>query len=337
MRIVHLVATGSGWGGLEFAVAEIVTTQAKQGRDTVLVACPDVCKQLPAYVKRVVFDFRASRYNPVFLRKLTRVLQTLHPDILHVHANKGAAIARRVAPFLPETKRVATIHNTKKRTAVFKGMDAVIAVSRKAGECLGGLEHTVIWNAIKAPAPDTPSPADLPRKAHGRFTVASYGRFVAAKGFNILLEAVAPLEDVDLWLVGDGKLQTPLKRQVMRLGLKERVWLPGFRSDCEAIVSKADLFVLPSLREGFPLALVQMLHREVPVLATRVAGAEEILPDDCLVEVGDVSALRERLRWTMKNREDHRALMEPVYRLAKEKLEIGYYCERLDEVYASVL
>lgn len=335
-RVVHLVATASGWGGLERAGVEVATQQCLSGMDVVLVASKDVCSRLPEGVQGVPFDFSASRHNPLFLWRLIKVLRSISPGILHLHANKGASIGKMVRPFLPKVKTVATIHNTKKTVSAFKGHNAVVAVSKKAGESLKGIPHKVIWNAISKPGALV-APVDLPKKEMGDFTVAAYGRFVAAKGFDVLLEAIAPLEHVNLWLVGDGKLRPDIERQVAQLGLQDRVWFPGFRKDAEAIVSHSDMFALPSRYEGFPFTLVEMLHQRVPIIAAKVAGAEEILPAQCLVEIEDVEALRERIRWAMESPEEHRALMEPVFSLAERELEIGYYCEQLNAVYLSVL
>lgn len=335
-KVVHLVGTASGWGGLERAAVEVVTEQARRGMDVVLVASRDVCDRLPDGVVGVPFDFSASRRSPFMIWRLRQAVKQLHPEILHLHANKAAAIGKCLRFFLPGVKTVATIQNTKRSVACFRGHDAVIAVSRMAGQSLGGLSHEVIWNAIPRPNP-CPSPADLPVKGEDRVTLAAYGRFVEAKGFDLLLEAIAPLEGVDLWLVGDGKLSEAIGAQVETLGLSDRVWMPGFRTDAESIVAQADLFLLPSRHEGFPFTLVEMLHREKLVIASKVAGAEEILPDACLVEIGDIAGLRERIVWAMDNIEAMDRLMRPVFELAKQNLEIGCCCDRIDLIYRNSL
>ncbi len=335
-KIVHLVATASGWGGLERAAVEVAAEQSRRGMDVVLLASGDVCARLPDGVAGVPFDFSASRRSPLLIWRLRRALKRLRPGLLHLHANKAAAIGKTLRVFLPGLKTVATIQNTKRSVSAFGGHDAVVAVSRLAGQSLGGLPHEVIWNAIPRPVAED-LPVDLPKKREGAMTIAAYGRFVEAKGFDLLLEAIAPLREVDLWLVGDGKLRTDIEAQIERLELGGRVWLPGFRADAEAIVSQSDLFLLPSRHEGFPFTLVEMLHRRKPVIASKVAGAEEILPEGCLVEIGDVEGLRSRIEFAQGNLDALAPSLAPVFDLARERLEIGYCCDRLNEVYQRVL
>ena len=111
-KVVHLVGTASGWGGLERAAVEVVTEQARRGMDVVLVASRDVCDRLPDGVVGVTFDFSASRRSPLMIWRLRQAVKQLRPEILHLHANKAAAIGKCLRFFLPGVKTVATIQNT---------------------------------------------------------------------------------------------------------------------------------------------------------------------------------------------------------------------------------
>ena len=98
----------------------------------------------------------------------------------------------------------------------------------------------------------------------------------------------------------------------------------------------ADLFVLPSRHEGFPFTLVEMLHREMPPLASRVAGAEEIMPESCHFVIGDVEGMREGIRGALENPEKWKHGLQGAFAQARENLEIGVCCDRIEQLYQSI-
>jgi glycosyltransferase involved in cell wall biosynthesis len=111
------------------------------------------------------------------------------------------------------------------------------------------------------------------------------------KGHDVLLDALAQggpeLARVQLELVGSGPLEAPLRAQVARLGLGDRVHFHGTRSerDVAALLDAADVFVLASVRtpigwmDGIPVALMEALAAGVPVIASRLSGIPELVRD----------------------------------------------------------
>lgn len=129
------------------------------------------------------------------------------------------------------------------------------------------------------------------------------GRLVHQKGVDLLLDALAGLKE-HIWyltLVGDGPQRPHLEAQVARLALQERVdfshWLEG-----EALVrayQQANLFVFPSRHEGMPNVVLEAMSAGLPVVASRIAGNEELVVDGetgLLVPPEDVDALRRALK-----------------------------------------
>jgi glycosyltransferase involved in cell wall biosynthesis len=109
--------------------------------------------------------------------------------------------------------------------------------------------------------------------------LVAVGRLAPQKGFDILIEALARLpEDVRLVILGEGPQRAALQQQASRLGVAERLDLPGYCADPQAEIAAADCFVLASRFEGSPNALVEALATGVPVVATNCPyGPEEIL------------------------------------------------------------
>jgi colanic acid/amylovoran biosynthesis glycosyltransferase len=147
-----------------------------------------------------------------------------------------------------------------------------------------------------AEGPATPLPS-MPR-------LVCLGRLCEQKGQLLLLEAVAQLRAagiaVQLVLAGDGELYDELQALAIRLGLQKIVhitgWLDGAQVQAEIRAARA--VVLPSFAEGLPVALMEAMALQRPVLSTYVAGIPELVMqghNGWLVPAGDVDALARAL------------------------------------------
>jgi glycosyltransferase involved in cell wall biosynthesis len=121
------------------------------------------------------------------------------------------------------------------------------------------------------------------------------------KGIAVLLDAVCELRRagrlVKLLVVGAGVLMPELEARAWSLGMKCDVEFTGLldRDGVRAALDAGDIFVLPSLTEGLPRALLEAMARGLPAVATNVGGIPELLPADCLVPPRDAAALARRL------------------------------------------
>jgi glycosyltransferase involved in cell wall biosynthesis len=124
------------------------------------------------------------------------------------------------------------------------------------------------------------------------------GTFKRQKGHAILVEAVAGVAarfpGLHVLLVGDGELAGDVRAQVKAAGLAERVHLLGAQREVPQLLAASDSFVLPSLWEGLPVALVEAMASELPIVATAVSGTSQVMEDGVtgwLVPPGDPAAL----------------------------------------------
>ncbi len=123
-----------------------------------------------------------------------------------------------------------------------------------------------------------------------------------------------------------------MERLVGDLGLEERIHFLGTRSDVPSILAASDLFILPSLWEGLPMALVEAMASELPVVATRVSGTNEVMIEGetgVVVEPGDSHMLAEGITKVLedpiKAKEMGRAArnrVEQLYSARKQALDI---------------
>lgn len=124
------------------------------------------------------------------------------------------------------------------------------------------------------------------------------GTFKRQKGHSVLVDAMRELAPrfpgLHVLLVGDGELRAEIERLVCSAGLSERVHFLGSRRDVPAILAASDSFVLPSLWEGLPIALVEAMASGLPIVATEVSGTSQVMVDGAtgwLVPPGDAAAL----------------------------------------------
>ncbi|CAB5153638.1 glycosyltransferase [Burkholderia cenocepacia] len=155
-----------------------------------------------------------------------------------------------------------------------------------------------------------------------------------SKGHVALLEAVARLRRknvaVVLTLVGDGALRAELEAMAHTLGIANAVVFRGQVSSeaaC-AMVAEHDLFVLPSLQEGMPRAMLEAMAVGTPVLGTRVGGIPEVLPASDLIRAGSVDAIEAAIDAIAR---DPAQLVD--MRARQQAKIVGFSCSALQERY----
>jgi glycosyltransferase involved in cell wall biosynthesis len=118
----------------------------------------------------------------------------------------------------------------------------------------------------------------------GDFIYLFAGRLQPVKDVGTLLRAFASLpipseRRIKLWIAGDGPERPMLTELSGKLGLHAQVRFLGARTDVPALMSAADGFVLTSITEGLPMALIEAMGHGLPCIATAVGGIPELLGD----------------------------------------------------------
>lgn len=128
--------------------------------------------------------------------------------------------------------------------------------------------------------------------------VVCVAKMLEQKGHRFLVDAMAtpPLRDTAMHvvLVGEGPLRDEIRGRARDFGLLDRLHFVGNRSDVPALLAEADAFVLPSMWEGLPMALLEAMAAGLPIVATSVAGTRQVIDDGrhgLLVAPGDAGAL----------------------------------------------
>ena len=299
------------------------------------------------------FELR-SPLDLAAVRQLTTILRDFRADVVHSHeftmAIYGAAAARRA-----NARHVITMHGglyyaaaLRRRLAMrwaARRSDALVGVSmatanelqRQLGVTAPRLQ--VIPNGI----PQRVGARDHVRRelsiAPGELLIVAVGNLYPVKGHAVLLDALATLRDLPGWrlaIAGRGEEEAPLRARAAALGIAERIHLLGFREDIPDILAAADLFAMPSLSEGLPLALVEAMSFGLPVVVTRVGGVPEVVTDDVdalLVPPSDVDALASALRRLLDDPALRRRLGDAARTRARRDYAIATMADRYERLY----
>lgn len=133
----------------------------------------------------------------------------------------------------------------------------------------------------------------------GNFKIISVGRLEGEKGHINLLKAISQFDDVskcEIHIVGDGSQKTNLKKFARDNNLS--VIFYGSITDRDqlfSLLANSDVFVIPSLTEGMPRALLEAMTVGLPCIGSKVGGIPEVLPDNMLYEATDIYGLKNLL------------------------------------------
>lgn len=237
-------------------------------------------------------------------RNIKLILKSQSIDLLHTHGYLADIIGLVVAKSLG-TPIVSTCHGfvfkSVKLRLYFKidlfalrYFNGIIAVSNN-------IRHFLLANGIKSSTIEViPNAVDIsmcncsaqpnqdlvdsiiPRDTSD-LILGYVGRISEEKGVKYLIEAVATLKSngisATLMVIGEGPDQVELQQLARERGIYDNVIFLGFQDDISPFLRTMDIFVLPSLTEGTPLALLEAMSANVPVVATRVGGVPDVIDD----------------------------------------------------------
>lgn len=159
----------------------------------------------------------------------------------------------------------------------------------------------------------------------------------ATKGLNYLVEAVHLLkrknDNITLAIVGEGQERKKLEQQIAKYGLKENVWLLGRLPNVSQYLKTFDIFVLASVKEGFPFVILEAMSAGLPIIATTVGAIPEILENEksaLLVEPKNPQALAQAITKLLDNPEKQKNLAQS----AKQKAENFSLRKTLSQTYS---
>ena len=326
IRTLHL-ETGRQLLGVAMQTKHLVHGLEERGVPALLV-CPDN-GELYRAATREGLDVQGVRYRGdhdlTLVLKLSRIIRSAKPDIVHLHSRRGADILGALAakwaghPNVITTRRVdnpisAGVLNGfcigKIPKAIVCVSDGISSVMKEAG--FPSDKITVIHSAVDASAYDSALSKWEARRILGVLPASPLlcviGQLITRKGHHVLLDALPSLrnkfKDIRVLIVGSGAVRSRLEAQVHKLNLDGCVQFMGFRSDISTILRASDLLVHPALREGFANVGLQAMASGIPVVTTSVGGMPEMVQHEItglVVPPGDSKTLAQAIEELLSN------------------------------------
>lgn len=174
---------------------------------------------------------------------------------------------------------------------------------------------------------------------HEGLIIGTIANFYPTKGLQYLIEAIKILNyklgtiNYKLILIGDGNERLKLESQIKDAGLQNSVFLAGMIPDAYRFLQAFDIFVLPSVKEGFPWALLEAMSAKLAVVATTVGANPEIIGDGkngFLVPPRDPQALAGAIAKMAENEALRRELGIQAHQTVLHKFNLRKMVEQIE-------
>jgi glycosyltransferase involved in cell wall biosynthesis len=336
MRIVNAMF-GCRLGGLEQVFLDYCEALALAGHEVHALIHPRAAV-------RAVLERRETRFHAVSnlnafdlfaMLRLRLWLGKVQPDVTIAHGNRAVSLLK--GSFARPLIGVAQNYQLKCR-----GLDAVWCATEDLrrycrGRGLADAQLCLIPNAVHAP------PALPARVWRDPPVIGAMGRFVAKKGFDVLIEALRLLAAAGVpfcaVLAGDGVEAGALRRLAARSGLEQYLEFPGWEEEKQRFFGRIDIFCLPSLHEPFGVVLLEAMAQGLPVIATDSEGPSEIITDrrdGVIVPKGNAVALAEALALMLRDPEAARQIGEQAHETVRRNYDLPLLSARLDQAVRAV-
>lgn len=289
--------------------------------------------------------WRGAR-DPLGAWRFWHALRSQDFSIVHIHfggrsvcrlarAATRARIVRHLHGRILEPRGLAPVSFSARDT------DATVAVSHSVASCVVDGRARVIYAGVAIPEDNL---APQRHAARSPIVIGAAGRLVELKGFDYLVRAVAAVRrefpDLRVELAGAGPFRPKLEDAVSRSGLRQHIEFLGWIDDLKPVLAGWDVFVMPSLEEGFPVAALDAMAAGLPVLATSVGGVPELIQDGktgCLVPPGDSDALAAGLRLLLANPELRLDMGTAGYRHVRDHFRVDKMAQNFARLYDELL
>jgi glycosyltransferase involved in cell wall biosynthesis len=306
-KVLHIIDT-TGHGGAE-TVLKTIVCGLNPHRFKSYVLLNDhgwLFEQLSERPDIGVFVFNGKgKVNFQLLRRIRMIIRKYQIDIIHTHLF-GSSLYGNLSAYFLKVPVISTFHglpdwrsedtfNKIKLGLIYSNAKVVVFVSKYLKKYFAEIAYirpkksVCIYNGI--PLPKNHGDKANTAKIKLGFSqndklIASVGNIKAIKGYDILLKAakivIVEYPNVKFVVAGsvaDANYQYLLKLKA-ELRLENNFFFLGYQRNTELVYKASDLFVLPSLSEGFSLSVIEAMAHKLPIVATKSGGPEEILDKD---------------------------------------------------------
>lgn len=329
---IALVISSMSCGGAERVMSIMANYWVKHGNDVSLITVDTQDNDfytLDDRVKRIELDRKkesrtvidASINNLIKIRSLRNVIKKTKPQVIISFIDKmnvvtlistrGLSIPVIVSEHTnPLQLPPGGVWNILRRVG-YIWANAVVVLTQELSDIVGSFVSRSRLHIIPNPAipinniTNSVPPFKIPSPC-----IVAMGRLVPLKGFDLLIKAFG-ICDQNMWsliIMGEGDQRSTLEALIKERGLESKVLLPGNIKEPSAVLQNADIFVLSSRIEGFPMVILEAMSCGLPVISFDCkTGPGTIINngiDGILVPAEDVDALASSMSYLMNNKEE---------------------------------
>jgi len=293
------------------------------------------------------------RYFPLYIHNLSKLLRKIKVNVVHSHmywSSFYGVPAAKIAniPVIVTSEHGKNLwkkwqHRLIEKYIISSCADIRLCVSRdilnirRDIDGVPGLKLKVLPNSTYLPRLG-------PKKSSDRIVIGAIGRFIDAKDYPTLIHVASILKKEKLsfiiYIIGDGPVYSQIENMINDLELNDNVELPGSQSNVDHWLEKMDIFVMSSVREGQPLALLEAMAYKLPVVATNVGGIPDTITDGVeglLVPPGCQYSIAAALKKLILNTDMRVNMGLKSREKIKKQFSIEANCSKLINIYQSIL
>lgn len=379
-RILHIIPTLGGGGAERQLVNLVSNTSAEKFDHYVCAfEQSDFFAPAIRQAGFEVKDLGVSGKHPWFAatRKISSIVRDYKPDLLCTWLYDAGIVGRMVHLRHSEIPLICTLHLTQYEPETIRGGNwsptkveglrlidwltnkltnqyfAACSEEVKNSYCrtlgIDPSDITTIYNGIDSEY--LKSEAGTPQKIRRElgisdddFVYLSVGRLAPQKNYPHLLrvfkQVAESIPQARLAIVGEGDIAEDLKNLANSLNITDKVYLLGRRTDIGGCMEMADVFVMPSLFEGMPLALLEAMFKRLPCIVSRIKVLEEAITDNesgLLIDPNDTNDLRDAMIKLYHQSELRERLAEQALATAQQRFHIRTIVSQWETFYDRVL
>ncbi len=339
-KIIYVI-TKSSWGGATRYVFDLASGLPKDDYETIVafggegLLCDKLRKEniKTISIKNLERDMSILKEVSVFM-ELVDIFRKEKPDIVHLNSSKAGGLGALAAKISGVPRIIFTAHGwafneerpfwQKALIKIFVWVslllqDSIICVSEATRNDIKNFpfvykKSQVIYNGIldfrllekneARIALNNMSRIKLPTDAIWLGTLTELHK---NKGLEYAIKAVSSLKEPSIVfaIIGDGELRSRLEDQIEKEELGEKVVLLGFIENAQKYLRAFDIFLLSSVTEAFPYALLEAGYAGLPVIASSAGGIVDVISNDCgiLVKPKNEMDIKNKLKYLISNKE----------------------------------
>lgn len=370
MRILHLIDSG-GLYGAENVIINLSIGLRKNDCDSI-IGCftykdgieSEVGSRAKSLEVETVFFRLRNKIDLTCVTKIASYFKKNNISVVHSHGYKPSLICLLMKIFY-NIPYVVTCHLWYIRNVRLLVYAFVEKISMLFAENVIGVSEEIVNNLEKARVPrkklrliDNGIDTELYSKIEiideqklryelglkkDSLIIGSLGRLTEQKDYKTFVRAAAEVlkerEDVEFIIAGEGHLRSELVSLSKLLGIEHRFHFLGFRNDKMNMLRLMDIFVLSSLDEGLPIAMLEAMAARLPVVATRAGAIPKVIKNGengMLIEKGDFKQLKESFVLLINDDKKRATFGKKAYNTVKKRYSNDQMAAKYMDVYKEI-